>query len=76
MSGHVECPLRAVDSTGRRNTLSHSFCWGLNPKDLPTLPAIPKSLVSLPQWSLKKTLDVSSYTASFPFKTGSVALTG
>jgi hypothetical protein len=43
------CPLLAVDSTGRRNTLSHSFCWGLNAKVLHTLPAIPKSPVSLPQ---------------------------
>jgi hypothetical protein len=30
----LECPLLAVDSTGRRNTLSHSFCWGLNAKVL------------------------------------------
>ena len=35
-------------STGRRNTPSHSFCWGLNPKVLRPLPAMPKSPVSLP----------------------------
>jgi len=60
------CPLMAVVSTGRRNTLSHSFFWGLNPKVSRTLPAILKSPVSLPQ----------SYTPSFPFKAESVASTG
>ena len=43
------CPLLAVVSTGRRNTPSHSICWGLNPKVLRALPAMPKSPVSLPQ---------------------------
>ena len=45
----AECPLMTVVSTGRRNTPSHSICWGLNPKVLRALPAMPKSPVSLPQ---------------------------
>ena len=45
----TECPLLTVVSTGRRNTPSRSFCWGLNPKVLRALPAMPKSSVSLPQ---------------------------
>jgi hypothetical protein len=44
----AKCPLRAVVSTGRCNTLSLSFCWGLNLKVLRPLPAIPKSPFSLP----------------------------
>jgi hypothetical protein len=47
VTGHAPCaderPLLGVVSTVRRNTLSHSFCWGLNPKFLRTLLAIPKS---------------------------------
>jgi len=60
--------IQPVDAT----LLSHSFCWGLNPKALRTLPAIPKSLVFLPQRSPRKTLDVSAYTPSFSFKTRSL----
>jgi 8-oxo-dGTP pyrophosphatase MutT (NUDIX family) len=71
-----QCPLLVVESTGRRNTLSHSFCWGLNPKVLHTLPATPKSPFSLPQWSLENILDISSYTPSFPIRIESVASTG
>ena len=37
-----KCLLLTVDSTGQRNTPSHSICWGLNPKVLRALPAMPK----------------------------------
>ena len=55
------CPLWAVDSTGRRNTLSHSFCCGLNPKVLRTLPAIQSPRFLCRSEASKNVLDVSSY---------------